>query len=401
MPQATAIVEAAIKTPYSFSLGAISREYEALLKHDPTQHEEQDIAVFTQLKVASDAVCGRSLMRYIGYDHISFENCLPLFLKYAESVVEHGGGHVSIALFLYDSLASCLYIVTKPGPKKPYLSSLQLQINQKKDEFFEKNKKRILKVIGSLGSLLIDLESENQSNARAKESLPGIHVMLYNAVYHILQRWGTKEAVDGIIKYMLFVVQKSFAQSLNFDGSFETSMEANHLADCITTGVGPSEHEYAIFCMPNPVVTSLIAKMQTSVGIPLGFGADPDSLATQQKEAGNKKYQEKDYLNAITKYTIALKLATAKHPEMAILYSNRAQAFIQVKAWAQAKEDLEEALKVNPKHAKSLERMILVEKSMEDEKKEREAKEKLEEQQKAQKEKTEAEKKEKPKKGEK
>ena len=65
------------------------------------------------------------------------------------------------------------------------------------------------------------------------------------------------------------------------------------------------------------------------------------------KESANKLFAQKKYEDAIKEYTKALELG-----DNAVLFANRAFAWLKIDMYGAALEDSEKAVKIDPKYAK-------------------------------------------------
>ena len=80
--------------------------------------------------------------------------------------------------------------------------------------------------------------------------------------------------------------------------------------------------------------------------------------AEELKIEGNNAISSYEYSKAIEKYTQAIKIANDDEL-ICTLYSNRSQAYINLKQYIDAENDTDMALKLNPKHIKSLHRRAI------------------------------------------
>ena len=87
------------------------------------------------------------------------------------------------------------------------------------------------------------------------------------------------------------------------------------------------------------------------------------SFADECKQQGNAFFVALDYSKAIECYTRCLKhidegkdshLIADKQEMKKLVYSNRAQAYLKLKAYAKAFEDADKAVKIDPGHVKSV-----------------------------------------------
>jgi len=72
------------------------------------------------------------------------------------------------------------------------------------------------------------------------------------------------------------------------------------------------------------------------------------------KNVGNTAYKNKNYKSAFKFYSRGIDLCPVNHPEMVILYSNRAQVLITAKAFNLALRDVNMALAIDPLHEKTI-----------------------------------------------
>jgi len=68
------------------------------------------------------------------------------------------------------------------------------------------------------------------------------------------------------------------------------------------------------------------------------------------KEEGNKLFKEQKYVEAIDKYTQCLKLENANRAFIAVIYTNRATAYIKLERYEEALQDVNRALYYNKKY---------------------------------------------------
>lgn len=92
----------------------------------------------------------------------------------------------------------------------------------------------------------------------------------------------------------------------------------------------------------------------------LDYKKERGQFAKDAKERGNEEYGAKEMLWAAGWYSVAICIAEKTDPNLVIYFSNRAQAWIQMKQWEKAKKDLKEALTLDPNHEKSLMRLQFV-----------------------------------------
>ena len=74
-----------------------------------------------------------------------------------------------------------------------------------------------------------------------------------------------------------------------------------------------------------------------------------DQLANDLKSRGNTHFKEKDYESAIKNYSDAIQLRN----DDSILYSNRAQCYLNLERYYEAIEDCDNALRLNPLFTKA------------------------------------------------
>ena len=76
--------------------------------------------------------------------------------------------------------------------------------------------------------------------------------------------------------------------------------------------------------------------------------------ATNCKNVGNTAYKNKNFKSAFKFYSRGIDLCPSNHPEIVILYSNRAQVLITAKAFNLALRDVNIALEIDPLHEKTI-----------------------------------------------
>jgi protein-histidine N-methyltransferase len=79
---------------------------------------------------------------------------------------------------------------------------------------------------------------------------------------------------------------------------------------------------------------------------------NPESL----KEAGNKAFLAKDYIEAIKLYTQAIKLSQAQGPMVPpshIYFSNRANGYLEIGNLEDSLSDCNESIKIDPSYIKT------------------------------------------------
>jgi len=72
------------------------------------------------------------------------------------------------------------------------------------------------------------------------------------------------------------------------------------------------------------------------------------------KNVGNNAFKNKNYKSAFKLYSRGIDLCPNNHPQLVILYSNRAQVLITAKAHNLALRDIEAALAIDPIHEKTI-----------------------------------------------
>ncbi|XP_049847788.1 tetratricopeptide repeat protein 1-like [Schistocerca gregaria] len=82
-------------------------------------------------------------------------------------------------------------------------------------------------------------------------------------------------------------------------------------------------------------------------------------LAEEYKQAGNEFYTNKNYENAIQKYTEALEVAPKMSTIRSVILSNRAACHVVLADWDSVIKDTTAAIKIDPNHLKSLARRAL------------------------------------------
>ncbi|KAH8111616.1 TPR-like protein [Phellopilus nigrolimitatus] len=107
-----------------------------------------------------------------------------------------------------------------------------------------------------------------------------------------------------------------------------------------------------------PILEEIVPKTADEV-IALSTGAESSSvaertaLATDLKTKGNKAYGERKFVDAVKYYSRAIEVAPEPDP---VFFSNRAASYMYFPApeYEKAVEDCTEALRINPKHERSV-----------------------------------------------
>jgi tetratricopeptide (TPR) repeat protein len=120
-------------------------------------------------------------------------------------------------------------------------------------------------------------------------------------------------------------------------------------------GVTSAPHDAGTGIMPPSDSTQRAPASITEPSAPPAVNTARAEEARRAKERGNKRFSGKQFALAIKDYTEAISLAEDKNdPEVAKYYGNRAQCHACLEQHAEAAQDCDAALAIDPKYVKAL-----------------------------------------------